>query len=82
MESKCHLGNVIKYDTITKYGWKRGSLTTHPIKVMITQVLHEDWESIETGGRAVPKAELEENCTVRRPFTNCIVTDLSTQTGM
>lgn len=64
METRCHLGQSIVYDTITKFGWRSGSLTKHPIKVIITQVLNEDWEEEETGGRAVPEPAYEEECMV------------------
>ncbi|KAF8589794.1 alpha/beta-hydrolase [Ramaria rubella] len=71
MESRCHLGNAIVYDTVSKLNWSV-SFTTHRIKVVIDGVLANDWdaESVDpegrrSGGRAVPIAKPEEDCVVR-----------------
>ncbi|EPQ32194.1 uncharacterized protein PFL1_00391 [Pseudozyma flocculosa PF-1] len=42
MESKCHSGKTILYDTVGKLGWG-SSLTTHRINTLIDNVLDEDW---------------------------------------
>jgi putative lipase involved disintegration of autophagic bodies len=57
MESHCHLGKSIVYDTVTKWGWKT-HLGNHPIAVIITSVLAEDWEE----DRPVPEAMAEVDC--------------------
>jgi hypothetical protein len=52
----------VRYDTVGKLGWSV-DLRTHPIKVVIEQVLSEDWEAEE--GRQVPFGEPEaEDCVV------------------
>ncbi|KAG8970799.1 putative lipase atg15 [Tulasnella sp. 419] len=62
MESRCHLGKTIVYDTVTRFGWRSG-MQTHPIKVMITKVLNEDWNSDAEGPRRpVPRAKAEVDC--------------------
>ncbi|KAL5490647.1 ATG15_1 [Sanghuangporus weigelae] len=63
MESKCHLGQVIKYDTVTKLGWAV-DIRTHAIKRVVEEVLSEDWEPTADGnpGRSVPEPGYEEDC--------------------
>ncbi|KAG8847306.1 putative lipase atg15 [Tulasnella sp. 330] len=61
LETRCHLGKTILYDTIGKLGWG-ASLRKHTIKTIVTQVLNEDWEDVSAGGRAVPEAVYEEDC--------------------
>lgn len=65
METRCHLGKSIVYDTVEKKGWYN-SLARHPIKVVITQVLNEDWGNVTKGERPVPEASSEEDCVVRK----------------
>ena len=59
--SRCHLGKVARYDTVTRFGWSV-DLRNHPIKVAIESVLNEDWEPSE--GREVPLIEEEKDCVV------------------
>jgi len=59
MESRCHLGNTIRYDTVTKLGWSV-SLQNHPIQVIIEKLLSADWDP--ENGIAVPIGEPEEDC--------------------
>ncbi|KIO32463.1 hypothetical protein M407DRAFT_104585 [Tulasnella calospora MUT 4182] len=61
METRCHLGKSIVYDTVERKGWYN-SLARHPIKVVITQVLNENWGNVTKGERAVPEASSEEDC--------------------
>jgi len=61
LESRCHLGRVIRYDTITKFGWSV-HIANHAIKVIIEKILHEDWD-IENG-LEVPIVEDEDDCVV------------------
>jgi putative lipase involved disintegration of autophagic bodies len=59
LESRCHLGKTIVYDTITKFKWSQ-ALVHHPIAVVIDKVLAEDWEE----GRPVPEAVPQLDCQV------------------
>lgn len=70
LETRCHLGKSIVYDTVGKIGWKV-DVRKHPIREVIINVvergwdLGEGWEVDEYGAmRAVPKARVEENCVV------------------
>lgn len=62
---RCHLGKVIKYDTVEKWGWPV-DLRSHSIRTVIEQVLAEDWEapSDDASGRQVPELGDEEGCIV------------------
>ncbi|KDQ59869.1 hypothetical protein JAAARDRAFT_175419 [Jaapia argillacea MUCL 33604] len=62
-ESKCHLGQVISYDTVSKLNWTV-DLRTHSIKVVIDTILAEDWEPGVDGkeGRQVPEPVFEDDC--------------------
>jgi lipase ATG15 len=61
METRCHLGKSIVYDTVGKLGWKV-DVRKHVIREVITNVLEaeEEWEE----GRKVPLARDEEDCIV------------------
>lgn len=62
LETKCHLGKKIVFDTVTKLGW-RVNVQKHTIKELITNVLSDDrdWEA----GREVPLAvDEDEDCVV------------------
>ncbi|EGN97866.1 hypothetical protein SERLA73DRAFT_182624 [Serpula lacrymans var. lacrymans S7.3] len=69
MESRCHLGKVARYDTVTKLGWSV-DIRTHGIKVVIERLLSEDWEPTgddKSNGksgqnRTVPLLEEEKDC--------------------
>ncbi|KAF4597097.1 hypothetical protein EYR40_007547 [Pleurotus pulmonarius] len=74
MESKCHMGTIVKYDTITDLGWSADS-RTHGILVIIERLLGTDWwrekhgdasEGETSDGRAkdreVPAPTLDEDC--------------------
>ena len=44
MESRCHLGKIIRYDTMGRFGWS-SNVANHGIKVVIDNVLgDETWE--------------------------------------
>ena len=62
----CHLGKVIRYDTVSKLGWS-ASARTHGIKVIIEKLLAEDWEPGDDGdeGQQVPALVEEDDCVVR-----------------
>ncbi|KAF9445762.1 alpha/beta-hydrolase [Macrolepiota fuliginosa MF-IS2] len=53
MESRCHLGEVIRYDTVDVLKWGV-AIQTHPIKVVLEQILSLDWQG---DGKAVPEAK-------------------------
>ncbi|KAL0568984.1 putative lipase atg15, partial [Marasmius crinis-equi] len=57
MESRCHLGKIIRYDTMGVLGWT-SNIQNHGIKVVVENVLgNETW--------VVPEAvEEEEDCSV------------------
>ncbi|GAA5967298.1 hypothetical protein JCM11641_000505 [Rhodosporidiobolus odoratus] len=42
LESRCHTGKTILYDTVGRLGWSV-DVRTHPIHVIIEQLLKEDW---------------------------------------
>jgi lipase ATG15 len=81
LETRCHLGKSVIFDTVGKLGWSVG-VRHHVIKGVVTDVLGRDdiwWgdedpgEGIRLGDRAeinattrnVPKAIIEEGCIVR-----------------
>ncbi|TRM62573.1 Alpha/Beta hydrolase protein [Schizophyllum amplum] len=60
LETGCHLGRSIVYDTVNKLGWKV-DVRRHPIKEVITNVIEKsdvEWEE----SRDVPAAVEEEDC--------------------
>ena len=64
LETGCHLGKTILYDTVTKDG-RRVSLMNHPIARVI-ELLGREWseEGIDGELREVPEAKGEEDCVV------------------
>ena len=69
LETRCHLGKSIVYDTIGRFGWRSGDVRHHVIRDTILQVLEEEgeWED----GREVPLARAEEQCVVSLPSGCC-----------
>jgi len=67
MESRCHLGEVIKYDTVTKRGWGVSS-SRHSIVYVIDNLLAGDWEeehqeaTHKDSNHTVPIAAAEVDC--------------------
>lgn len=61
LETRCHLGTSIMYDTVGRLGWSV-DIRTHPIKEIINRILEKEilWEL----GRQVPEARAEEDCVV------------------
>jgi len=57
MESRCHQGKTILYDTMTKLNWS-ADVRTHRIGVVIDQLLSKDWEE----DLPVPVAAPEDDC--------------------
>ena len=64
MESRCHLGQSIVYDTVTNLSWSV-DLRTHGIVVVIDKILNDTWPASEIDGREVPNAAAEVDCVVR-----------------
>jgi putative lipase involved disintegration of autophagic bodies len=60
-ESSCHMGKIVKYDTVTKLKWSVG-LSNHPIKYVIENVLDKDWDP--DNGISVPEPEEQVDCVV------------------
>lgn len=63
MESKCHLGNIIEYDTVTNLSWSV-RLTTHPIATVIEHILSKPWLAAEAQGLDVPAFKRQDDCIV------------------
>ncbi|TFK92300.1 alpha/beta-hydrolase [Polyporus arcularius HHB13444] len=66
LETRCHLGRSIVYDTVGRLGWKV-DIRKHVIKEVITHVIEADpdggWEDNEEGVKMdVPVARVEEDC--------------------
>ena len=57
LETRCHLGQVIQYDTVQKLGWSV-DVRNHPIKVLLDKILSEngDWKDDFNG-----ELDLEED---------------------
>lgn len=58
METRCHLGKVIRYDTVTHLKWSV-DVRTHSIVQIIERLLSEDWTQEE--GRVVPEAKADDD---------------------
>lgn len=69
LETRCHLGKSIVFDSVEKLGWKV-DVRKHVIRDVIHRVLEAEdveWEE----GREVPMAREEEGCLVRNyPWPN------------
>ena len=69
--ARCHLGKVIRYDTVTQLGWGV-DVRTHGIKVIVERLLASDWDGGDDDGKnsthkEVPDFYDEEDCIVRNP---------------
>jgi hypothetical protein len=69
MESRCHLGKTIVYDTVSNLSWGV-DLRSHPIASMIETILADPWPPAEELGREVPEAVPQEDCVVSFSFDN------------
>ena len=63
MESRCHIGNIIEYDTITNLSWP-ARLTTHTIATVIDNILSKPWPAAEEQGLEVPAFKRQDDCVV------------------
>ena len=68
MESRCHLGKTIVYDTVSNLSWSV-DLRSHPIANMIETILADPWPPAEELGREVPEAVPQGD--------DCVVSDSS-----
>ncbi|TFK40199.1 alpha/beta-hydrolase [Crucibulum laeve] len=61
MESRCHLGKSIIYDTVSNLTWPV-DIRTHGIVNVIERLLSEPWAPSVEVGREVPEAKAEVDC--------------------
>ncbi|KAI0925611.1 hypothetical protein AcV5_008301 [Taiwanofungus camphoratus] len=61
MESRCHLGLSIVYDTVSNLSWAV-NIRRHGIVTVIDEILSKPWPPSVGSGREVPEAEPEEDC--------------------
>ncbi|KAK7690450.1 hypothetical protein QCA50_005548 [Cerrena zonata] len=61
MESKCHLGKSIVYDTVSNLSWAV-DIRTHTIGTVIEKLLTDPWAPSEDLGREVPEPVAEDDC--------------------
>jgi len=61
MESRCHLGKSIVYDTVSNLSWSV-DVRKHGIVNVIEKILSVPWAPSEEIGREVPEAMYEEDC--------------------
>lgn len=61
METACHLGKTIIYDTVTHDGWAV-DIRTHGIVTIIEKLLAEPWKPAVEIGREVPEAKAQDDC--------------------
>ncbi|KAG1738357.1 alpha/beta-hydrolase [Suillus paluster] len=61
MESKCHLGQSIVYDTVSNLSWSV-DIRKHGIVSVIDEILGKPWQPSEDVGRSVPPPTVEEDC--------------------
>lgn len=61
METKCHLGESIVYDTVSNLSWSV-DVRTHGIVTVIEGVLGKPWVACEEVGREVPIPKREVDC--------------------
>lgn len=60
LESKCHLGNVVLYDTVTKFKWSV-AIGNHGIRTIV-DLLSKDFDP--ENNISVPAAEPQKDCVV------------------
>ncbi|KAF6754451.1 lipase [Ephemerocybe angulata] len=61
LETGCHLGRTIVYDTVTHLGWSV-DVRTHGIVPMIEKILAEPWQPSVDEGREVPLPAEQVDC--------------------
>ncbi len=63
MSSRCHIGRLIVYDTVTNLSWSV-NIRQHGIVNVIDNILNTTWLPSEEIGREVPAPKVEEDCVV------------------
>ncbi|KAF5359313.1 hypothetical protein D9756_003279 [Leucocoprinus leucothites] len=61
MESRCHMGKTIVYDTVSNLSWPV-AIRTHGIVTVIEEVLGVPWLPSVDVGREVPEAVPQDDC--------------------
>ncbi|KAI0029789.1 Alpha/Beta hydrolase protein [Vararia minispora EC-137] len=61
LESRCHLGNTILYDTVANLSWPVDA-RSHRIGVLTDTLLAAPWPPAEAQGREVPAPAPEDGC--------------------
>lgn len=61
METRCHQGKSIVYDTVSNLSWSV-DIRKHGIVNVIEEILGKPWQPSEDVGRSVPPAAAEEDC--------------------
>lgn len=61
METKCHLGESIVYDTVSNLSWSV-DIRNHGIVTVIENVLGKPWTACDGVGREVPIPKREVDC--------------------
>ncbi|KAI0269485.1 alpha beta-hydrolase [Russula aff. rugulosa BPL654] len=61
MESRCHFGNIIEYDTVTNLSWSV-DVRTHAIAQIVDKVLSEPWPAANELGLEVPPSKRQDDC--------------------
>ncbi|KAJ7745665.1 alpha/beta-hydrolase [Mycena metata] len=61
MESRCHLGSSIVYDTVSNLSWSV-DVRLHGIVNVIEKILSDPWPPAVEAGREVPEPHEEEDC--------------------
>ncbi|CAL1717055.1 unnamed protein product [Somion occarium] len=61
LETRCHLGKSIIYDTVSNLSWAV-DIRTHTISTIIEKLLGEPWAVSEEEGKEVPEFVTEDDC--------------------
>ncbi|KAF8223862.1 alpha/beta-hydrolase [Tricholoma matsutake] len=61
METSCHLGKTIIYDTVSNLTWSV-DIRTHGIISVIDKILSEPWAPSVEVGREVPESKFQDDC--------------------
>lgn len=69
MESKCHSGKTILYDTVGKLGWS-SSITTHRITTLTDDLLAEDWDKKVSKANTKSTSDSSKVAEEQQPWTS------------
>ena len=84
IETRCHLGQTIVYDTVTRLGW-HADVRKHPIKQLVLGVLEREskWPDGQDGGECeVPSPREEVDCVVGVPIRRVACKLTAPSTGL